>query len=368
MILKELSIINYKNLLQAELQFSPKINCFIGNNGMGKTNLLDAVYYLSFCKSYTNPIDSQIINHEADVCMLQGRYEFEDERKEEIFSGIRRRQKKQFKRNKKEYERLSDHIGLIPLVMISPADNELITGVSEGRRRFMDLAISQFDKEYLRALVRYTKALQQRNVLLKNEDDFIDFTLLELWEEQMIDDGIFIHRRRKAFIDEFTPIFDDFYTRISQSSEKVSFDYISQLNDADFGETLLKNRQRDIAIGHTTTGIHRDELEMLLDGFPIKKVGSQGQNKTYFVSLKLAQFHFLLMTGHTTPILLLDDIFDRLDTKRVEEIVKLVSGPEFGQIFLSDTNRESLDRILERTDSNSHIYSVIDGDINLMTE
>ena len=368
MILKELSIINYKNLLQAELQFSPKINCFIGNNGMGKTNLLDAVYYLSFCKSYTNPIDSQIINHEAEVCMLQGRYEFEDERKEEIYSGIRRRQKKQFKRNKKEYERLSDHIGLIPLVMISPADNELITGVSEGRRRFMDLAISQFDKEYLRALVRYTKALQQRNVLLKSEDDFIDFTLLELWEEQMIDDGIFIHGRRKAFIDAFTPIFDDFYARISQSGEKVSFDYVSQLNDTDFGEILRKNRQRDIAIGHTTTGIHRDELEMLLDGFPIKKVGSQGQSKTYFVSLKLAQFHFLLQTGHTTPILLLDDIFDRLDANRVEEIVKLVSGPEFGQIFLSDTNRESLDRILERTDNNAHIYAVIDEEINLMTE
>ena len=335
---------------------------------MGKTNLLDAVYYLSFCKSYTNPIDSQIINHEAEVCMLQGRYEFEDERKEEIYSGIRRRQKKQFKRNKKEYERLSDHIGLIPLVMISPADNELITGVSEGRRRFMDLAISQFDKEYLRALVRYTKALQQRNVLLKSEDDFIDFTLLELWEEQMIDDGIFIHGRRKAFIDAFTPIFDDFYARISQSGEKVSFDYVSQLNDTDFGEILRKNRQRDIAIGHTTTGIHRDELEMLLDGFPIKKVGSQGQSKTYFVSLKLAQFHFLLQTGHTTPILLLDDIFDRLDANRVEEIVKLVSGPEFGQIFLSDTNRESLDRILERTDNNAHIYAVIDGEINLMTE
>ena len=368
MILKELSIINYKNLLQAELQFSPKINCFIGNNGMGKTNLLDAVYYLSFCKSYTNPIDSQIINHAADVCMLQGRYEFEDDRREEVYSGIRRRQKKQFKRNKKEYERLSDHIGLIPLVMISPADNELITGVSEGRRKFMDLAISQFDKEYLRALVRYTKALQQRNVLLKNRDDLIDHTLLELWEEQMIDDGIFIHQRRKAFIDAFTPIFNDFYTRISQSGEEVSFDYISQLNDADFRESLQHNRQRDIAIGHTTTGIHRDELEMLLDGFPIKKVGSQGQNKTYFVSLKLAQFHFLLKTGHTTPILLLDDIFDRLDANRVEEIVKLVSGPEFGQIFLSDTNRESLDRILERTDNNSHIYSVIDGDINLMNE
>jgi len=368
MILKELSIINYKNLQQAELQLSPKINCFIGNNGMGKTNLLDAVYYLSFCKSYTNPIDSQIINHEADVCMLQGRYEFENERQEEIYSGIRRRQKKQFKRNKKEYERLSDHIGLIPLVMISPADNELITGVSESRRKFMDLAISQFDKEYLRALVRYTKALQQRNVLLKNENDYIDFTLLELWEDQMIDDGIFIHQRRKAFIDAFTPIFNEFYTRISQSGEQVSFDYISQLNDTDFRDMLQNNRQRDIAIGHTTTGIHRDELEMLLDGFPIKKVGSQGQNKTYFVSLKLAQFHFLLKTGHTTPILLLDDIFDRLDANRVEEIVKLISGPEFGQIFLSDTNRESLDRILERTDNNSHIYSVIDGEINLMTD
>jgi DNA replication and repair protein RecF len=300
--------------------------------------------------------------------MLQGRYEFENERQEEIYSGIRRRQKKQFKRNKKEYERLSDHIGLIPLVMISPADNELITGVSESRRKFMDLAISQFDKEYLRALVRYTKALQQRNVLLKNENDYIDFTLLELWEDQMIDDGIFIHQRRKAFIDAFTPIFNEFYTRISQSGEQVSFDYISQLNDTDFRDMLQNNRQRDIAIGHTTTGIHRDELEMLLDGFPIKKVGSQGQNKTYFVSLKLAQFHFLLKTGHTTPILLLDDIFDRLDANRVEEIVKLVSGPEFGQIFLSDTNRESLDRILERTDNNSHIYSVIDGEINLMTD
>ncbi len=368
MILKELSVVNYKNLLQAELQFSPKINCFIGNNGMGKTNLLDAVYYLSFCKSYTNPIDSQIINHDADVCMLQGKYESEDGTQEEIYSGIRRRQKKQFKRSRKEYERLSDHIGLIPLVMISPADNELITGASEERRKFMDMAISQFDKDYLRALVRYNKALQQRNVLLKNEEALIDLTLLELWEEQLIEDGMFIHRKRKSFIREFTPIFNDFYARISQSNEQVSFDYISPLNDVYFREALTRNRARDIAIGHTTTGIHRDELEMLLDGYPIRKVGSQGQNKTYFVSLKLAQFHFLLATGHTRPILLLDDIFDRLDAKRVEEIVKLVSGPEFGQIFLSDTNRESLDKILSRTDNNAHIYAVTDGEITRLNE
>ena len=368
MILEELSIINYKNLVQAELQLSPKINCFIGNNGMGKTNLLDAVYYLSFCKSYTNPIDSQIIHHDADVCMLQGKFLSEESTREEIYSAIRRRQKKQFKRNKKEYERLSDHIGLIPLVMISPADNELITGGSEIRRKFLDMAISQFDKEYLRALVRYTKALLQRNVLLKNEEEAIDTTLLELWEDQMIEEGSLIHRKRKAFIDEFIPIFNDFYARISQSGEQVSFDYISQLNEADFGEMLGRNRQRDMAMGHTTTGIHRDELEMLLGGYPIKKVGSQGQNKTYFVSLKLAQFHFLLQTGHTTPILLLDDIFDRLDMHRVGEIVKLVSGHGFGQIFISDTNRESLDRILERADNNAHIYSVIDGEINRINE
>lgn len=368
MILQSLSIINYKNLRQAELQFSPKMNCFIGNNGMGKTNLLDAVYYLSFCKSYTNPIDSQIISHDADVCMLQGRYLTEHGKEEEVYSGIRRRQKKQFRRNKKEYDRLSDHIGLIPLVMISPADNELITGASEERRKFMDMAISQFDREYLRALVRYNKALQQRNVLLKNEEGAIDSDLLELWEAQLVVEGNYIHRERKAFIDAFTPIFNRFYERISGSHEDVSFAYSSQLNEYDFAERLRNNRQRDIIMGHTTTGIHRDELEMLLDGYPIKKVGSQGQNKTFFVSLKLAQFHFLLLKGDTKPILLLDDIFDRLDAARVEEIVKLVSESDFGQIFLSDTNRESLDRILERTGNNSHIYTVVDGEVKLIND
>lgn len=363
MILTHLSIINYKNLEQVELDLSPKINCFIGNNGMGKTNLLDAVYYLSFCRSYTNPVDSQIINHNADVCMLQGKYSSENAVDEEIYCGLRRRQKKQFKRNKKEYERLSDHIGFIPLVMISPADNELITGASEGRRKFMDIAISQFNKEYLYALMRYNKALQQRNVLLKNDERDIDETLLEVWEEQMIDEGRLIHEKREAFIEAFTPIFNHFYSEISGSGEQVSFKYVSQLNDGDFGHILQSNRRRDMAIGHTTVGIHRDDLEMLLDGYPIKKVGSQGQNKTYFVSLKLAEFHYLLKTGNKTPILLLDDIFDRLDAERVEEIVKLVSGEEFGQIFISDTNRESLDKILNRLHNNFHIYTVSNGDI-----
>ncbi|MDO5523818.1 MAG: DNA replication/repair protein RecF [Bacteroidia bacterium] len=362
MILKHLSIINYKNLAQVELELSPKINCFVGNNGMGKTNLLDAVYYLSFCRSYTNPIDSQIINHHADVCMIQGQYETENGN-EEIYCGLRRRQKKQFKRNKKEYEKLSDHIGFIPLVMISPADIEIIQGGSEERRKFMDMAVSQFNKEYMQALIRYNNALQQRNALLKMDDNQIDFTLLELWEDRMVEDGERIFEKRKAFVEEFTPIFSEFYRKISLSNESVTFDYVSQLSERDFAGRLRETRRRDIAIGHTTTGIHRDELEMLLDGFPIKKVGSQGQNKTYFVSLKLAQFHYLLKTGKRTPILLLDDIFDRLDANRVEEIVKLVSGNEFGQIFISDTNRESFDKILERLNNSYHIYSVKDGEI-----
>ncbi|MBF6596648.1 MAG: DNA replication/repair protein RecF [Fermentimonas sp.] len=366
MVLNELTIINYKNIAQAELNLSPKINCFIGNNGMGKTNLLDAVYYLSFCKSYTNPIDSQIISHDADMCMLQGKYSFRDKSEEIVYSAVRRRQKKQFKRNKKEYDRLSDHIGLIPLVMISPTDNELIIGASDERRKFMDMAISQFDKEYLRSLVRYNKALQQRNALLKLEADQLDLSLLDLWEDQIVEDGIFIYQKRKEFIVKLSPIFNLYYSQISCSADTVSFDYISQLNDGDFSELIRRNRQRDMAIGHTTTGIHRDELEMLLDGFPIKKVGSQGQNKTYFVSLKLAQFKYLLETGGSTPILLLDDIFDRLDAIRVEEIVKLVSGPEFGQIFISDTNRESLDRILHRLNNRYNIYSVVDGEVKVM--
>lgn len=367
MILRQLSIINYKNLIQVDLELSPKVNCFIGNNGMGKTNLLDAVYYLSFCKSHSNPVDSQIIHHDTDFCMLQGKYETNNSL-EEIYCSIKRRQKKQFKRNKNEYDRLSDHIGFVPLVMISPDDNELIVGGSEERRRFIDMAISQFDKEYMHALIRYNKALQQRNSILKTDEELIDSTLLELWEDQMSDSGAVIYEKRKEFIEKIIPVFNRIYIQISRSSESVSLEYISQFNNSDFESQLKANRRRDIAIGHSTVGIHRDDLEMLLDGFPMKKVGSQGQNKSYFVSLKLAQFYYLLETGKVTPILLLDDIFDRLDAIRVEEIVKMVSGSDFGQIFISDTNRESIDKILAGTDNNYHIYSVKDGEISRLID
>lgn len=361
MILERLSIINYKNIEQAELTFSPKINCFLGNNGMGKTNFLDAIYYLSFCKSYNNPIDSQNIMHDADFAIIQGWYRLSD-KVEEFFCSLRRKQKKQFKRNKKEYERFSDHIGMLPLVMVSPADTELITGGSDERRKFIDLFLSQFDKEYLHALIRYNKALQQRNALLKS-DKQIDETLLELWDDQLIPDGEIIYKKRNDFIDKFIPTFQKIYDYICCSNEKVGLKYISHFGEDNFRELLYQKRSKDKILGYTSVGVHKDDLEMDLDGHAMKRVGSQGQNKTYVVALKLAQFDFLRQATGTIPLLLLDDIFDKLDASRVEQIVKLVLGQNFGQIFITDTNRDHLDTILLETKSNYKVYDVSNGAI-----
>ena len=364
MILKRISILNYKNLEQVELDFSAKMNCFIGQNGMGKTNLLDAVYYLSFCKSATNPIDSQNMMHHQDFFVIQGFYETESGDAEEIYCGMKRRQKKQFKRNKKEYTRLSDHIGFIPLVMVSPSDAELISGGSEERRRFMDVVISQYDKEYLEALIRYNKALQQRNTLLKNEQGF-DEELIEVWEEMMAASGEVVYRKRCAFIEEFIPIFQTFYSQISQNKEEVGLVYESHAQQGNLVQLLKESRQRDRIMGYSLKGIHKDDLLMQLEDYPIKKEGSQGQNKTYLIALKLAQFDFLRRTGsHTTPLLLLDDIFDKLDASRVEQIVKLVSGDKFGQIFITDTNRDHLDQIMQKIEGDYKVFSVEDGAIH----
>ena len=364
MILKRISILNYKNLEQVELDFSPKMNCFIGQNGMGKTNLLDAVYYLSFCKSATNPIDSQNMMHHQDFFVIQGFYETESGDIEEIYCGMKRRQKKLFKRNKKEYTRLSDHIGFIPLVMVSPSDSELISGGSEERRRFMDVVISQYDKEYLEALIRYNKALQQRNTLLKNEQVF-DEELMEVWEEMMAASGEVVYRKRCAFIEEFIPIFQTFYSQISQNKEEVGLVYESHAQQGNLVQLLKESRQRDQIMGYSLKGIHKDDLLMQLGDYPIKKEGSQGQNKTYLIALKLAQFDFLRRTGsHTTPLLLLDDIFDKLDASRVEQIVKLVAGDKFGQIFITDTNRDHLDKIMQKIEGEYKVFSVEDGAIH----
>lgn len=367
MILKRISILNYKNLEQVELSFSPKLNCFFGQNGMGKTNLLDAVYFLSFCKSAGNPIDSQNICHDADFFVIQGFYEAADGTPEEIYCGMKRRQKKQFKRNKKEYTRLSDHIGFLPLVMVSPADSELIAGGSDERRRFMDVVISQYDKEYLDALIRYNKALVQRNTLLKSEQP-VEEELFLVWEEMMAQAGEVVFRKREAFIREFIPIFQSFYSFISQDREKVGLSYDSHARDASLLEVLKESRARDQIMGYSLRGVHKDELNMLLGGFPIKREGSQGQNKTYLVALKLAQFDFLKRTGTTVPLLLLDDIFDKLDASRVEQIIKLVAGDSFGQIFITDTNREHLDRILHKVGSDYKMFRVEQGTVAEMKE
>lgn len=367
MILKRLSVLNFKNLEQVELDFSTKLNCFFGQNGMGKTNMLDAVYYLSFCKSAANPIDSQNIRHEADFFVIQGFYEEEDGSPEEIYCGMKRRQKKQFKRNKKEYTRLSDHIGFLPLVMVSPADAELIAGGSEERRRFMDVVISQYDKEYLDALIRYNKALLQRNTLLKSEVP-VEEELFLVWEEMMAQAGEQVFRKREAFIREFIPIFQSFYAYISQEKEQVGLTYTSHARDASLLQVLQESRTRDRIMGYSLRGIHKDELNMMLGDYPIKREGSQGQNKTYLVALKLAQFDFLKRTGHTVPLLLLDDIFDKLDALRVEQIVKLVAGDNFGQIFITDTNRGHLDNILQKVSSDYKMFRVEQGVVTETTK
>lgn len=359
MRIESLNILNYKNIRESELMFSPYINCFIGDNGMGKTNVLDALYFLSFCKSFSNPIDSQNIHHEADFFMLNGKYVVNDS-SEEIYCGMKRKQKKQFKRNKKEYEKLSDHIGLLPLVFISPDDLILISEGSDERRKFIDGVISQCNHSYLQQLILYNNALKQRNALLK-VDQKVDISLFEIWEEQMYIYGKYIYEQRKSFLLEFVPIFQDIYNRISGGHESIGLLYQSQYENENIPQKMVQTRERDLILGFSTVGIHKDELEMQLDSFPIKRVGSQGQNKTYLVSLKLAQHFFLRRVHNFPPILLLDDIFDKLDSKRVENIVRMVSGDQFGQIFITDTNREHLDSILSRISNQAQIFNVVNG-------
>lgn len=296
--------------------------------------------------------------------MIHGFYEREDGDPEEIFCGMKRKAKKRFKRNQKEYKKLSEHIGLIPLVMVSPSDADLILGGSEERRRFMDLVISQYDRPYLDALVRYNKALQQRNVLLKQEEE-PDAELLSLWEEAMAREGEYIYARRQEYVNEFVPIFQGFYSRISQDKEQVGLHYVSHCQRGLLLDVIRRDRAKDRIMGYSLHGVHKDDLEMTLSGFPIKREGSQGQNKTFLIALKLAQFDFLKRTGsRTTPLLLLDDIFDKLDATRVEQIVRLVSENCFGQIFITDTNRDHLDQILRNMDQEYRLFHVQKGDIS----
>lgn len=366
MQLDRLRIINYKNIREADLEFHKGINCLLGCNGAGKTNILDAIYYLSFCKSHTNPIDTQNITHEEEFFMLDGNYKTSNE-EINIYCGVKKRHKKQFKKDKKEYEKLSDHIGLIPLVMISPADIELIHGGSEERRKFIDGFISQYDKKYLQSLITYKKALEQRNSMLKELPN--DALLFDVIEEQMSILGLYIHQERKKFIEQFHPIFQEFYQIISSGKEEVSLEYKSQLANGDNLSELLKStRERDLILGYTSKGIHKDDLEMNLENLPIKRIGSQGQNKTFLIALKFAQFTLLQQICNERPILLFDDMFDKLDKQRAEKIISLMGGKHLGQIFISDTDRVSLTSILEESSYPYKLFTVENGEVTSSVE
>lgn len=379
MVLRELSILNFKNIREATLRFSDKLNCFIGLNGQGKTNILDAVYYLSFTKSAYNIIDSQNITHGENMAMVQGVYsDYQDDTTAEdivISCGIKRGQKKQFRRGKKDYARMIDHIGLIPLVMVSPQDGELISDGSDERRRFMDGVISQYNRLYLEHLTRYNVLLKQRNALLKQHEDTpadsLPTDLFEVIEVQMVEHANYIFGERSRFIERFMPYFQKVYTAVTgetrSAGEEAVLTYVSQLQDRDLQEAYARARTRDLILGWTSQGIHKDELEMLLGEYPLKRVGSQGQQKTFLLAMKLGQALCLgewggAMSGK--PILLLDDIFDKLDSDRVERIVQLVGSEQFGQIFITDTDRQHLVTILQNQQQFS-VFHVRNGEVTL---
>ncbi|MCQ2207287.1 MAG: DNA replication/repair protein RecF [Paludibacteraceae bacterium] len=362
MFLKHLTVLNYKNIGEADLELSPKINCFIGNNGEGKTNLLDSVYFLSFCKSHNNAFDSLNIRHDQEYAMLTGTYQKSEDNLMEITVGMKRKGRKVLKKNKKEYDRQADHIGEIPLVLVSPADQVLIIGGSEERRKFMDGVIAQYDHPYLNHLLAYGRALKQRNSLLKQE--CTDDSLFDVLEQQMDISSQYLFDRRKDFVERFTPIFQQFYSFISEDKEQVSFGYTSHLQGSTpLADLLRSHRATDRLIGYTTKGCHRDDLEMRLGDYPLRGTASQGQAKTYLIALKLAQFDFLSHLNGTLPILLFDDIFDKLDAERVEQLVELMKQDRFGQTFISDTDREHIARILEQTGSEYKIWHVERGEI-----
>ena len=379
MILQSLHILNYRNIREASLEFGDKLNCFVGLNGQGKTNVLDAIYLLSFAKSAFTSQDSLNITHGEEMAMVQGVYNDGlingdaslNGGMMTISCGLRRGVKKQFRKDKKDYPRLIDHIGLIPLVMISPADQDLIEDGSDERRRFMDVVISQLDRKYLDCLTTYNALLKQRNALLKQYADAPNppDDLLEVLEWQMVEPAQYIFRARTEFFEAFKPHFEAVYRRIAGEEEIPVLRYVSQLQDRDLREAYVRTRQRDLILGWTSQGIHKDDLDMKLGEFPLKQVGSQGQQRTFVLAMKLAQALYLgggtdngLPVTGQKPILLLDDIFDRLDSQRVERIVEMVQGEKFGQIFITDTDRQHLTEILKPNEK-AKIFHVENGQI-----
>lgn len=363
MYLKRLILNNFKNYSEASLDFCDKINCFVGDNGEGKTNLLDAIHYLSFCKSYFNPMDVQNIKHNEDYFAIHGHYSRNGDRMDQVSCIQRRNERKQFKLNSKEYERLADHIGLFPLVMISPYDRDLINEGSDVRRKYMDSVVSQFDKQYLEDLIAYNKILIQRNALLKTlaEKGSNNWNEMSVWDRQLVERATPIHLARQEFIEGFSVLFQEYFQIISDGKEHVEIQYESGLNEKSLEEMLLESRQKDLMLRYTTCGIHKDDLVLLINGFPAKRFGSQGQQKSFVVAMKLAQFDFTRERKGYRPVLLLDDVFDKLDEKRVGQLVHLVADQRFGQVFITDTQPARIHKIFAETELKHIVFQVQAG-------
>lgn len=359
MHLKYLSVVNFKNIRSLELEPAAKLTCLVGNNGEGKTNLLDALYLLSMCKSSVGLTDRQCICHDEDYFLVKGTYEVRGS-EEVVACGCTRQEGKKFKRNGKEYERLADHIGLLPVVMVSPADISLISDASDERRRYLNGVISQHDKTYLNAVTRYNMVLQQRNKLLKNPT--LDYDVLEVLDMQMDENAQLVYQKRAEFLEELLPIFQKYYEKISEGKEQVELRYKSDLQEDNLCNLLKRSFARDKALQFTTEGVHRDDLDMRLDSYPIKKLGSQGQQKTMLLALKLAQAELLQLHLGVAPMLLLDDIFDKLDLQRVKNLINVVSQGAFGQIFLTDSNKVRLDTLLHEVDWAYKMLEVRNGE------
>ena len=359
MFLKKLSLINYKNFSSKNFEFDAKINCFVGQNGIGKTNILDAIYHLSFGKSYFNPIATQNIKHGEDFFVIEGNFEKNDH-EEKIACSLKKGLKKIIKKNGKVYDKLSDHIGFLPLVIISPSDRDLITEGSDTRRKFIDGVISQSDKEYLQTLLKYNKILAQRNSLLKYfaANQTFDKTTLSVYNEQLDGYGTAIFNKRVAFLETFIPIFKEQYKIISGGDEEVALIYDSSLLEGRLLNLFDQNIEKDRALQYTSVGIHKDDLNFDLGEYPIKKFGSQGQQKSFLIALKLAQFYFIKMQAKTTPILLLDDIFDKLDENRVSHIISLVNDENFGQLFISDTHADRTENVIKTIHQTYKIFKL----------
>lgn len=366
MKLQKISISNFKNILSAEIEFSPKMNCLLGNNGMGKSNLLDAIHYLSFCKSFYAISDARLVSRGENFMMLKGDY-LRNGIDEQLIAGYAVGRKKSFKRKGKEYRRLSDHIGLFPLVMVDPMDIDLINLGADERRRFMNQIISQSDHSYLAALIRYNDCLEQRNRMLR--DRVVDHALYEAVEFPMEQAACYVADKRREWVRNFAPIFNRYYNAIAgKDAETVVMEYDSGIGEGlpSLCEQFDSVRRHDEMVGHTSVGVHRDDLSMTIDGMPLRRTASQGQCKTFVIAMRLAQYEFLGSATAVKPLLLLDDIFDKLDADRVERIVDIVSGDTFGQIFITDTNRDHLDSIMAHTGGSYRLWHVMNGTFSLI--